>query len=106
MWDNIENINHYGRNLEDDDPAYLSMLNQSIRANNLDFSVDISRVVSGAVKEQVNVNNILKEVEEKEDSWSQVSHKIVLICLNIWSNGLIDLFIIDKSEERKNRKGA
>lgn len=65
MWDNIENINHHGRNLDDDDPAYLSMLNQSIRVNNLDFSVDISRVVPGAVKEHVNVNNILKEVEEK-----------------------------------------
>lgn len=46
VWDNIENINHFGKNLEEDDPAYLSILNQSLKANNLDFSVDISRVMA------------------------------------------------------------
>jgi len=41
-------MNHHGKNLDEDDPAYLSILNQSIKANNLDFSVDISRVMGGA----------------------------------------------------------
>ena len=52
-----------GKNLDEDDPAYLSMLNQSIRANNLDFSVDISRVMPvGAVKNEPvsNMGNILE----------------------------------------------
>lgn len=55
-------MNHYGRNLDEDDPAYLSMLNQSIRANNLDFSVDISKVITGGQGKQehpVNLENIL-----------------------------------------------
>lgn len=44
------------------------MLNQSIRANNLDFSVDISRVMGGMSlgkkEDPVNVQNILKEVDK------------------------------------------
>lgn len=63
VWDNIENMHQMGKNLDEDDPAYLSMLNQSIRANNLDFSVDISRVMPvGAVKNEPvsNMGNILE----------------------------------------------
>ena len=56
------------KNLDEDDPAYLSMLNQSLRANNLDFSVDISTVMgaqaSGA-NTQINTGlaNILEDEE-------------------------------------------
>jgi hypothetical protein len=44
------------------------MLNQSIRANNLDFSVDISRVVNCGnfkIENPPNLQNILAEVDNQ-----------------------------------------
>lgn len=65
------------KDLDEDDPAYLSMLNQSLRANNLDFSVDISTVLGGGIPTNINngVNNavlvnILEDDENTQRDWS------------------------------------
>lgn len=54
------------------------MLNQSIRANNLDFSVDISRVMPGTLGKSetpVNLQNILEEVNQEREACKNVKHK-------------------------------
>lgn len=33
------------RNFHEDNPAYLSVLNESMKANNMDFSVDLSKIL-------------------------------------------------------------
>ena len=64
------------KDLDEDDPAYLSMLNQSLRANNLDFSVDISTVLGGVIPSNPHngVNNavlanILEDEETTQRDW-------------------------------------
>lgn len=67
------------KDLDEDDPAYLSILNQSLRANNLDFSVDISTVLGGGIPNNVHnghnggnnavLDNILEDEEITQRDW-------------------------------------